>query len=235
MGVDLHGKVIVVTGGIGNLGRAVAAAAVAAGARVTLIDRMPQHDMPSAQSLHGCSVIGDVDLASFDSARAAMAKVLAASGKLDALINVAGGFHWGTVADDEVEAWDHMYCVNLKTAVVATKAALPYLLADKGGRIVNVGAVAATKAAVGMGAYAAAKSGVLRLTETLADELKGRGCTVNAVLPSIIDTPQNRRDMPDADYTRWVSAESVANVIMFLLSEQANAVTGAAIPVAGKA
>jgi NAD(P)-dependent dehydrogenase (short-subunit alcohol dehydrogenase family) len=127
-----------------------------------------------------------------------------------------------------------MYELNVKTALNASKAALPYLLASRAGRIVNVGAGAALKAGAGMGAYAAAKAGVARLTEALAAELLDRGVTVNAILPSIIDTPPNRADMPDADFTRWVQPGQIAATIGFLLSADAQAITGASIPVTGR-
>jgi NAD(P)-dependent dehydrogenase (short-subunit alcohol dehydrogenase family) len=127
-----------------------------------------------------------------------------------------------------------MFDVNVKTTVNATKAALHHLTKRTGGRIVNIGAMAGLKAAMGMGAYAASKAGVMRLTEALAEELKDKGATVNAILPSIIDTPQNRADMPDADFTRWVTPEQIGGVIAFLLSKEAQCVTGALIPVAGR-
>jgi NAD(P)-dependent dehydrogenase (short-subunit alcohol dehydrogenase family) len=118
--------------------------------------------------------------------------------------------------------------------VVSCQSALPYLLKSGNGRIVNVGALGAVKAAAGMGAYAASKAGVARLTEALADEMKGRGVTVNAILPSILDTPKNRLDDPQADFTRWVTPVEAAEVIAFLISDQASAVTGALLPVAGR-
>ena len=127
-----------------------------------------------------------------------------------------------------------MFAINLKTALNASRAALPYLLESGAGRIVNVGAQAAVHAPEGMGAYAASKAAVHRLTESLADELKLRGVTVNAVLPSIIDTPVNRADMPKADFSRWVSPADLAAVLLFLASDEARAVTGALIPVTGK-
>jgi NAD(P)-dependent dehydrogenase (short-subunit alcohol dehydrogenase family) len=127
-----------------------------------------------------------------------------------------------------------MYGMNLRTAVSAARAALPHLPGDGTGRIVNIGAMAAAKAATGMGAYTAAKAGVARLTEALAEELKDRGVTVNAVLPSIIDTPANRADMPQADFSRWVTPAQVAEVVVFLVSARAAGITGACIPVAGR-
>jgi NAD(P)-dependent dehydrogenase (short-subunit alcohol dehydrogenase family) len=127
-----------------------------------------------------------------------------------------------------------MYRMNLLTAVAASQAALPYLLKSASGRIVNIGAAGATKAAAGMGAYAASKSGVARLTEALAEELKEHGITVNALLPSIIDTPPNRTDMPDTDFARWVRPEQIGDAIVFLLSDRAQAITGALIPIVGR-
>jgi NAD(P)-dependent dehydrogenase (short-subunit alcohol dehydrogenase family) len=124
--------------------------------------------------------------------------------------------------------------MNLRTAVNASQAALPHLLASNDGRIVNVGAGAAAKAGAGMGAYAASKAGVAKLTEALAEELKDRAVTVNAVLPSIIDTAPNRADMPKADFSRWVKPEQIAELIVFLLSDHARAITGALIPIAGR-
>jgi NAD(P)-dependent dehydrogenase (short-subunit alcohol dehydrogenase family) len=127
-----------------------------------------------------------------------------------------------------------MYAMNLRTAVASSSAALPHLLARGGGRIVNVGAQAASKAGLGMAAYAASKSGVARLTESMAEEFKDRGITVNAVLPSIIDTPTNRADMPDADFSRWVKPAQLAAVIAFLISDEATAISGACLPVSGR-
>ena len=163
-----------------------------------------------------------------------MASVKAKFGRLDALLNIAGGFQWDTIADGKVDGWDRMYAMNLKTALNACKAALPYFMESGAGRIVNVGAQSALHAASGFGPYAASKSAVHRLTESLADELKLKGVTVNAVLPSIIDTAQNRRDMPNADFTRWVAPADLAAVILFLASDEAKAVTGALIPVSGR-
>jgi NAD(P)-dependent dehydrogenase (short-subunit alcohol dehydrogenase family) len=163
-----------------------------------------------------------------------MQSIVARFGRLDVLVNIAGGFRWQTLSDGDIAGWDQMYAINLKTALVACKAALPSILKSDTGRVINIGAGAAAKAAAGMGAYAASKSGVLRLTESLSEEVKDRGVTVNAVLPGTIDTPQNRKDMPDADKSRWVAAEAIADVVLFLASPAARAVTGAAVPVFGR-
>ena len=145
-----------------------------------------------------------------------MAAIVQRLGGIDVLVNVAGGFVWQTVLDGGADTWGRMFRLNVTTAVTMTTAALPALLARPGARIINIGAGAAAKAAAGMGAYAAAKSGVARLTESLAEELAAHDITVNAVLPSIIDTPTNRADMPNADTSTWVEPEALAEVFFSL-------------------
>ena len=162
---------------------------------------------------------------------AALDKVIAAHGGIDVLVNIAGGFTWETLADGSLASWARMQAMNLTSNVTITQLALPHLAKAQEGRIVNIGAGAAIKAGMGMGAYAASKSGVHRLTEALAEEVAGQGVTVNAVLPSIIDTPTNRADMPDADFSSWVQPAAIADVILFLASPAARAITGALIPV----
>lgn len=233
--MKLTGKVIAITGGFGNLGVALGAAAAAAGAQVALIGRSaapPARELP--RELSGALLLGNVDVTSFEAAREAFAAIVRRCAGLDVLVNGAGGFRWQTLADGDLETWDALYSMNLKTAVVASKAALPHLLARGGGRIINVGAAAGTTAGKGMGAYAAAKAGVARLTESLAAEMKDHGINVNAVLPGIIDTPANRADMPQADFSRWVAPAALADVIVFLASDGARAITGALLPVSGR-
>jgi NAD(P)-dependent dehydrogenase (short-subunit alcohol dehydrogenase family) len=228
--MSLTGRRIAVTGAFGSLGAAVVQAALLAGARVAAIDRA---DAPPAGIDPGqAERFGGVDLADTAQARDVVDEAARTLGGLDALVNIAGTFRFETLADGSPDAWDLLYRVNLRTAVAASKAALAHL--PDGGRIINIGAAAALKAGAGMGAYAASKSGVMRLTESLAEELKPRGITVNAVLPSIIDTAPNRRDMPKADFDKWVKPSQLAEVIVFLLSDQASAITGALIPVTGR-
>jgi NAD(P)-dependent dehydrogenase (short-subunit alcohol dehydrogenase family) len=172
-----------------------------------------------------------VDITDPAAAAEAVAACVARFGGVDVLVNVAGGFVWQTLADGGPQTWARMFAINVTTAVTMTQAALPHLLARPGAAIINIGAGAATRAAAGMGAYAAAKSGIARLTESLAEELRGHDITVNAVLPSIIDTPANRADMPDADFATWVKPEALADVILFLASPAARAISGASIPV----
>jgi NAD(P)-dependent dehydrogenase (short-subunit alcohol dehydrogenase family) len=228
-------RVAVVTGAFGALGSAVARAFAAHGYRVALLDMAIDPPAALREELGDAHLlIGGVDLGGMDAARKAIAAAAMRFGGIDALVNVAGGFRWELLRDGEVETWDELYAINLRTAVVSCKAALPALLERGRGRIVNVGAGAAAHAGAGMGAYAASKSGVQRLTEALAAELRDQGITVNAVLPGTIDTPRNRADMPDADFSRWVAPEAIADVIVFLASDAARAVTGAAVPVSGR-
>ncbi len=233
--MQLTGKVFAVTGGFGNLGVAVGVAATAAGAQVALIGRGAAPDVSQLPAtLAGALRLGNVDVASAEAARQALAAVVQRFGGLDVLVNTAGAFRWQTLADGDPDDWDTLYRVNLRTAVVASKSALPHLRQRGGGRIINVGAAAAARGGAGMGAYTAAKAGVARLTESLAAEVKDQGINVNAVLPSIIDTPANRADMPKADFSRWVTPEALAEVILFLASDAARAVTGALLPVSAR-
>ncbi len=218
---------IIVTGGFGILGQAVAKAFAAQGDKVARIDFAAS----PATILENTLDIGGIDLTNAAATQAAIDRVTAAHGGIDVLVNVAGGFTWETLEGGSTETWTRMQTMNLMTAVTITKLALPLLTKAGEGRIVNIGAGAAVRAGAGMGAYTASKAGVHRLTEALAEELAGSGVTVNAVLPSIIDTPANRADMPGADTSQWVKPGAVADVILFLASPAARAITGALIPV----
>lgn len=218
---------IIVTGAAGSVGQAVVQKLVSLKLPVAAIDIAASiEDIGQALSLSG------VDLNDEASIMAAAATI-AQAGPVVGLVNVAGGFRWETLGDGSVDSWDLMYRINLRSTVNASRAILPYLRAS-GGAIVNVAAQAATNAASGMGAYAASKAGVMRLTESLAAEELDRCVRVNAVMPSIIDTPANRADMPDADFDRWVTPAALADVIAFLLSDSARAMTGACVPVKGR-
>ena len=229
----MQDKVVMVTGAFGILGRAVAEAIAAAGGKVVAVD-LALTPPPGLEASIGPDslVLGGVDLTDPLAARRAVDDAVHRLGRLDALINVAGGFAWETLAEGAAATWDRLYALNVKTCANMCRAAAPDLVKTH-GRIVNVGAGGAVKAGAGMGAYAASKSGVHRLTEALAEELKGQ-VAVNAVLPSIIDTPQNRADMPKADPAKWVAPADLAQVILFLASDKARAVTGALLPVNGE-
>jgi NAD(P)-dependent dehydrogenase (short-subunit alcohol dehydrogenase family) len=225
----MNGKVVVVTGASGALGRVVAEVALARGARVAGIDHTPSQLEASPDRIE----IGSVDLSDAAQAKTAIDAVASHFGKIDALINIAGGFAFEAVAEGDPKTWQRMYALNVLTALNASRAAIPHLSASSAARIVNIGAMGALQAGAGMGPYAASKAGVHRLTEALAAEWKGK-ITVNAVLPSTIDTTANRASMPKADFAKWVTAEELANVILFLASDAASAVTGALLPVSGR-
>lgn len=228
--------VIAITGGFGALGRAVAQVLRDKGARVALLDAaaVPGEWAEARSTDDGVLALGHVALDEPEAANAAMAKVLQWHGRLDGLVNVAGGFRMQDVAGGDLEIWDAMYRSNLRSAVCSTQAALPALLASGGGCVVNVGAASAEHAGAGMGAYAAAKAGVARFTEALAQEFKASSLRVHAVLPSLLDTPANRAAMPDADASRWVTPTALAKVVAFLLSPEAEPLHGALIPARGR-
>jgi len=225
----MDGKVVVVTGASGALGRVVVAAALRQGARVASLGQAAQQAAAAANRIE----LGRVDLTDATQARKAMDAAHGHFGRLDALINVAGAFAFETVAEGDPKTWQRMFALNVATVLNASRSAIPYLAASGSGRIVNIGAMGALQAGAGMGAYAASKAGVHRLTEALAAEWKGR-ITVNAVLPSTIDTAANRAAMPDADFAKWVTPEELASVILFLTSDAGSGITGALIPVPGR-
>ncbi|WP_315806558.1 MULTISPECIES: SDR family oxidoreductase [unclassified Bradyrhizobium] len=225
----MNGTVVVITGALGALGRSVAELALARGARVAGIDHA-QAEIPASDDR---IELGGVDLSDAEQAKTALDSVAAHFGSLDALINIAGAFTFETVADGDDAAWQKMHALNVLTALHASRAAIPHLVRSKTGRVVNIGAMGALQAGAGMGPYAASKSGVHRLTEALAAEWKGK-ITVNAVLPSTIDTAANRAAMPKAEFDKWVTPQEIAEVVLFLASEAASGVTGALIPVAGR-
>jgi NAD(P)-dependent dehydrogenase (short-subunit alcohol dehydrogenase family) len=223
----MSGRNVVITGGFGALGRVVAARFAAQGDRVARIDFAPA----APDSVPGGIDLPGIDLTDAAAVDRAVAEVTAKLGGIDVLVNIAGGFTWETLEGGSIAAWERMFAMNVRSNATITRAALPAIRQSKAGRIVNIGAGAAVQAAAGMGAYAASKAGVHRLTEALAAELADSTVTVNAVLPSIIDTPTNRADMPDADFTKWVTPGAIAEVIAFLASDGARAISGALIPV----
>ena len=213
---------VIVTGGLGALGRAVVSELAGRGMQVAVVDVVqPQGDQGDA------FIVGGVDLTDEAAVARAYQAIADKLGGIDGLVNIAGGFLWETVVDGSLDSWDRMHAMNLRTAVVSSKAALAHI--GEGGAIVNIGANAANKVAMGMAPYAASKAGVRALTESLAEEVRGRGIRVNAVLPTIIDTPTNRADMPDADRSDWVTPAGAARAIAFLLSRDSATITGACI------
>lgn len=234
----LEDKVALITGATGALGHAVARAFLEEGARLALTYRQQARlDELLASLGGGASVVPiQADVTHEEEAQRAVAQALAGLGRIDILVNVVGGF-WGgvPVAQTSLQDWDYMMTLNLKSAFLCCRAVLPHMLGKGWGRIINVSSRAGLKGAPRTAAYCVAKAGVIILTESLAEEVKHQGITVNAILPSVIDTEANRRAMPQADFSRWVPPEDIARVMVFLASEQARSITGAAIPVYGRA
>lgn len=233
----LEGKTAIITGGTGGLGTGVLRELLHEGANVisTYIDE---------QELKGCFELvrdykdrvvllrGNLTLPK-QAARVA-AKTLKEFGRIDVLVHLAGGFVYSTFMDSDAKTFQRMYDINLTTLVNAAKAVLPAMIAQSYGRIVTVSSRPALAGTAGVGAYSASKAAVLNLTQTLAEETIEHGITVNSILPGTIDTPANRRDMPDADFTRWVTPGEIAKVIAFLASDDSKPITGAGIPVYGR-
>lgn len=233
--MDHSNQTVLVTGAGGNLGRALAHLFARRGARLVLLERDAAHlrqlygDDNERQMLLAADLLlqGQVD--------AAVSAAQERFGGIDVLCNIAGGFRMGPpVHETPDEDWDFLLGLNTKSVVHAVRAVVPGMIASGGGRIVSVAANAALKGVAGMAAYCASKDAVIRITEAMAAELKDKGINVNCVLPSVIDTPENRAAMPDADPGRWVSPDALAEVIAFLASDGARAINGAAIPVVGQ-
>ena len=232
---DLSNKVAIITGAVGNLGSAVAAVFGVGGAKMVLVDRSQERLEQAFGTMPETVLAGGVDLTSEDSVQAVVASALERFGRIDALVNTVGGFRGGkSVDEEELSTWDMMLSVNLRTTLLTCRAVVPTLLEQGSGSIVNVSSAAALSGPVGLAAYSASKAAVLRLTESLSGEVKAAGIRVNAVLPSTIDTPQNRQAMPDADTSTWVKPKEIAEVIAFLVSDASRAVTGVALPVYGR-
>jgi NAD(P)-dependent dehydrogenase (short-subunit alcohol dehydrogenase family) len=232
--MEFRERTVVITGAAGNLGRAVAEAFAARGANLVLVDlknEALQRVFGAGDSRRLLAAANLLDQAQLD----AMAmQAVERFGRIDVLANLAGGFRMGEPVHATTDTtWKFLLDINAGTLLHAVRAVVPRMLAQGGGRIVNVGAYAAQKGAAQMGAYIAAKSAVIRLTETLAAELRDKKINVNCVLPTIIDTPENRAAMPDADPGRWVAPADLASVIVFLASDDARAIHGAALPVTG--
>jgi NAD(P)-dependent dehydrogenase (short-subunit alcohol dehydrogenase family) len=219
-------RTVMITGAAGHLGRAVAKAFGELGASLVLMD------VKAGEA--GSHVFIETDLRDAQSVQRATEQALKRFGRIDVLCNVAGAFRMGPPLHETQDAdWDFLFDVNAKSLLHTARAVVPSMIRNGSGKVVNVAAYAAQKGVAGMGAYVASKSAVIRITETMAAELREKNVNVNCVLPTILDTPDNRAAMPQADPRRWVSTQDLAAVIVFLASDAARAVHGAAIPVTG--
>ena len=227
----LKDKVVLITGAAGNLGRAVATVFAGQQAKLALADFSP--DGLEDMQVEGLKV--QVDLTSEQSVQAMVEQVMNTMGRIDVLANIAGGFTMGPMLHEtEARDWEFMMNLNARSVFYASKAVIPHMLEQGGGKIVSVSARAAKEGKASMGPYCASKAAVITLTETMAAEHKHNNINVNCILPGTIDTPQNRGDMPSADFDKWVPPAALADVIQFLASDAARCVTGAAIPVYGQ-
>jgi NAD(P)-dependent dehydrogenase (short-subunit alcohol dehydrogenase family) len=230
---EFEGRTVMITGASGNLGRAVAQLFAHNGARLFLLDRKiyPLQDLPGTTQGHHLQ--SPTDLLDADAVRNATRDALQAFGRIDVLCNLAGGFSMGRPVHETSDAdWDALFNVNVRSMLNAVRGVVPAMVSEGQGKIINVAAMSALRGAGLMGGYCASKDTVVRLTESMAAELRDHHINVNCVLPSILDTPENRAAMPGADTTRWVSAHALADVIVFLASNASRALHGAAIPVA---
>jgi NAD(P)-dependent dehydrogenase (short-subunit alcohol dehydrogenase family) len=233
----IRDKVAIVTGAAGNLGRAAAAAFAAQGARLALVDLDAEALEAARQELPAQSEAAafPADLIKPASVAEMAERVSAHFGRIDILANIAGGFTMGPpVHETEDRDWEFMLDLNARTAFNTCRAVVPHMLSGGGGRIVNVSARAATEGKAHMAPYCVSKAAVITLTESLAAEHKDDGINVNCILPGTVDTPQNRAAMPGQDFAKWVPPAALADVILFLASDAARCVTGAAVPIYGR-
>lgn len=238
MKLDLTDRVVVITGAAGNLGLAVGKICSAAGAKIAFVDRTPDRLtelIPEFAASAEYFVAPPTDVTDPDSIAATVEKIVSRFGGIDVLINTAGGYRAGTpLHKTPIGDWDFMLNLNARSVFLACQSVIPHMLKHGYGKIINIASKAALSGDANQAAYSVSKTAVVRLTESMAGELKDAGVNVNCVMPGLIDTPQNRAAMPNADFSKWVAPEAIAEVVLFLASEGARAITGAAIPVYGR-
>jgi NAD(P)-dependent dehydrogenase (short-subunit alcohol dehydrogenase family) len=234
---DFSGRVVMVTGANGNLGKAVAQAFAAAGAALILVGREQERvraALPSLSSEDSAWLAPSTDLKDVATTNQMVSAAVERFGQLDVLANTVGGYRAGEpVHETDIATWDFMMALNARTAFVISQSVVPYMLARASGAIIHTASRAAYSGSAKAAAYSASKSALIRLTESLAAEMKTKGIHVNCVVPGTIDTPDNRSAMPNADHSRWVPPEVIAQVFLFLASDAAQAIHGASIPVDG--
>ena len=235
MGTRFDGQVALVAGGTGALGSAIAQALLAEGAHVTVTYRRSEEFAALKQAAGAARLSGaQVDVTDLAAAEQLIASLLRERGRLDILVNAVGGFTGGApLWQADPAGLERMLSLNLRSGHALARAAAPVLLRSGHGAIVNIAARAALEHGAGSAVYNASKAAALALFDSLAADLAGSGVRVNSVLPSIIDTPANRSAMPNADFARWPKADDIARVVLFLCSDDARVIHGAAIPVYG--
>jgi len=233
--MNFKNKTIMITGAAGNLGRAVANVFHQLGGNLVLVDRQIEGlQRAFGKDQERCALVA-VDLLNQAQVKDAVESAASRFGRIDVLCNIAGGFRMGPpIHETPDQDWNFLFDLNTRSLLHAVRAVVPGMLAARGGKIVNIAANSAQKGVANMGAYCASKDVVIRMTEAMAAELRDSNINVNCVMPSIIDTPENRAAMPDADFSRWVAPEALADVIAFLASDGARAIHGAALPVVGR-
>ena len=234
----MKNKVAIITGAVGNLGSATARCFQQLGAKTVLVDRAPDRLQQAFKDLADSRdhwLAGGFDLTNAESLGKLVEQTLAKFGRIDVLVNTVGGYRGGKpVHEADVADWDFLFDINVRTTLLCCRAVIPQMLKQRSGKIVNVASRAGLSGSAGYAAYSASKSAVIRLTESLADELKASNINVNCIMPGTIDTPQNRAAMPDSDFSKWVAPAAIAEVIAFLASDASRAINGAAVPVYGK-
>ena len=235
---DFSNKTVMVSGAIGNLGVVLAQAFQASGAKLVLVDRGEdrlQQAFPDLVGLPNYLLVNCADLMDEGAVEKSVSEAIQHFGRIDVLVNTVGGFRAGKMLHETpIETWDFLLNLNARSVFIACKKVIPHMLNQGSGKIINVAARPGIEGQAGMAAYSASKSAVIRLTESMAAELKDHGVNVNCIIPGTIDTPPNREAMPNADYSTWVTPESLADVIQFLSSAAARDVHGAAVPVYGR-
>jgi NAD(P)-dependent dehydrogenase (short-subunit alcohol dehydrogenase family) len=235
---SLNNIVAIITGAVGNLGTATARAFQGAGAKTVLVDHAPDRMRQVFSDIAGSNdhlLAGGVDLSDPVSVGGLIERTLGKFGRVDVLVNTVGGYRGGKpVHETDLADWDFLFNINMRTTLLCCRAVIPQMLKQNGGKIINVSSRNGLAGSADYAAYSASKSEVLRLTESLAAELKAANINVNCIMPGTIDTPQNRAAMPNSDFSGWVEPAAIAEVIAFLASDSARAIQGAAVPVYGK-
>jgi NAD(P)-dependent dehydrogenase (short-subunit alcohol dehydrogenase family) len=231
-------QVVVITGAAGNLGITTARAFQAAGANLVLVDRSPDRLpklFPELADSSNHFLATSVDLNDLAAVENMAHQAVSRLGKIDVLVNTAGGYRAGTpLHETPLEDWEFLLALNLRSVLIACRSIIPYMLKQGAGKIINISSRAALMGEANAAAYSVSKTAVMRLTESMSAELKSHDINVNCILPGMIDTPPNRSAMPDADYSQWVAPAALMDVILFLASNAARAIHGAALPVFGK-